>query len=285
MGTQGQVGVVLAVKQLTVIVADPAFNGEIPRGPRFSVLTAQTAKLTDVLRPGTSLFVIAAATELGLVAELVHEANSIHRLRALFVRADIDVSWFLPMLERAKLRTLRNMIVHSSPGLPERVLRAWANGGQDHLIADAAVVADRLLLRSCTLERYEIGFGEVSALAELPLATRSDFTLDPDGSFLHWEQGDIHIGLETLRYASDPAFRVQTDLRRFAFDRRFGEAVASLRADRGLRRSDIAGVSAREVARIESGNVFPRLETVGRLASAHGLDITAYLSAVAGVLL
>jgi hypothetical protein len=276
---------VLAVKQLTVIVADPAFNGEIPRGPHFSVLAAQTAKLTDVLRPGTSLFVIAAATELGLIAELVREANSNHRLRALFVRADIDISWFLPMLERAKLRTLRNMIVHSSPGLPERVLRAWATGGQDHLIADAAVVDDRLLLRSCTLERYEIGFAEVSALAELPLATRSDFTLDPDGSFLHWAHGDVHIGLETLRYASDPVFRVQSDLRRFAFNRRFGEAVASLRADRGLRRSDIPGVSAREVARIESGNVFPRLETVGRLASAHGLDTTAYLSAVAGVLL
>jgi hypothetical protein len=276
---------VLAIKQLTVIAADPAFKGEIPRGPRFSVLTAQTAKLTDVLRPGTSLFVIAAATELEPVAGLVREANSIHRLRALFVRADIDISWFLPMLERAKLRTLRNMIVHSSPGLPERVLRAWSTGGQDHLIADAAVVDDRLLLRSCTLERYEIGFGEVSALAGLSPARRSCFTLDPDGSFLHWEQGDIHIGLETLRYASDPTFRAQADLRRFAFDRRFGQAVASLRAARGLRRSDIPGVSAREVARIESGNVFPRLETVGRLASTHGLDITAYLSAVAGVLL
>lgn len=272
------------VKQLTVVVADPEFKGEVPSGPRFSVLTLRTAKPADVLQRGTSLFVIAAATELGLVAELVHEANSIHRLRALFVRADIDISWFLPMLERAKLRTLRNMIVHSSPGLPERVLRAWATGGQDHLIASAAVVDNRLLLRSCTLERYEIGFHELPALAGLPPASRSGFTLDPDGSFLHWEQGDVHIGLETLRYAVDPAFRVQTDLRRLSFDRSFGKAIASLRTERGLRRSDIPGVSAREVARIESGSTFPRLDTIGRLAAAHGVDVTAYLSATAKVL-
>lgn len=188
------------------------------------------------------------------------------------------------MLERAKLRTLRNMIVHNTPGLPERVLRAWATGGQDYLIADAAVVDDRLLLRSCTLERYEIGFDEVPALAGLPPASRSGFTLDPDGSFLHWEQGDIHMGRETLRHAVDPGFRTPTDLRRLSFDRRFGEALASLRTEHGLRRAQIPGVSATEVARIESGVVFPRLETVGRLASAHGVDVTAYLGAVAELL-
>jgi hypothetical protein len=218
------------------------------------------------------------------VAELVHKANSVHQLRALFVRADVDVAWFLPMLEKAKLRTLRNMIVHTSPGLPERVLRAWASGGQDYLIADAAVVDDRLLLRSCALEHYDVGFSELPALAGLPPTRRADFSLDSDGSFLHWEEGDIHVGLEALRYAVDADFRLQTDLRRLSFDRRFGEAIASLRNDHGLRRSDISGVSAREVARIESGVSFPRLETVGRLASAHGVDLTGYLGAVAEVL-
>lgn len=274
----------MAIKHVTVVVADPEFAGELPRDSRFSVLTPPTAKPSAVLRSGMSLFVIATATELGPVAELVHKANSVHQLRALFVRADVEVAWFLPMLEKAKLRTLRNMIVHTSPGLPERVLRAWASGGQDYLIADAAVVDDRLLLRSCALEHYDIGFSELPALARLPPTRRAEFSLDSDGSFLHWEEGDIHVGLEALRYAVDADFRLQTDLRKLSFDRRFGEAIASLRMDHGLRRSDMSGVSAREVARIESGVVFPRLETVGRLASALGMDLTAYLRAVAEVL-
>lgn len=79
-------------------------------------------------------------------------------------------------------------------------------------------------------------------------------------------------------------FRTQTDLRRLSFDQRFGEAVASLRTECALRRSDIQRVSTREVARIESGGAFPRLETVGRLASAHGVDVAGYLGAVAEIL-
>lgn len=274
----------MAVKRATIVVADREFVGEIPHDSHFTVLISPSGTSADVLRPGMSLFVVAAATELGPVAELVRKANSVHRLRALFVRADVDISWFLPMLENAKLRTLRNMIVYRSSGLPERVLRAWASDAQESLIADAAVVDDRLLLRSCALERFDVGFDELPALAALTPTSRTHFSLDPDGSFLHWEEGDVHIGLDALRYATNPGFRLQTDLRRLAFDRRFGAAVASIRIDRGLKRSGFSGVSSREVARIESGVVSPRLETVGRLASAHGMDLTGYLGAVAEVL-
>lgn len=269
---------------LTVLMADPGFKGTIPRGRGVSVLSLGTATSSDIRRQGAEFFVVAAATELEPVAALVHEANAIHRLRALFVRADIDYTWFLPMLERANLRTLRNMLVHTSFSVPERVLRAWRNGAQDELIADAAVSVDRLFVRSCALERFEVGFADVPALARMPVADRAHFLVDPDGSYLHWDWGDTHIGLDSLRYVLDPDAKRAADLRRLSFDRRFGEAVKSLRVGSGLRQADVEGLSAKQVSRIEAGIGVPRLETVRKLSEAHGMSSAEYLDRVASAL-
>lgn len=271
-------------REMAVLMADPGFKGRIPGGRHVSVLSPSTAKSFDLRKPGTDFFVITTATELEPVARYIHEANSIHRLRALFVRTDIDCAWFLPMLERANVRTLRNMLVHSSCSVPERVLRAWQLGAQDQLIADAAVVDDRLFVRDCALERFEIGFRDVPALAKLPEVERARFVVDPDGSYLHWDHNDTHIGLDTIRYALDPGFRSKVDLRRLSFDDRFGGAVRTLRLSRGLRQSDIRGLSAKQVSRIEAGQGFPRLETVRKLAEAHGMDATSFLDEIAAAL-
>jgi hypothetical protein len=269
---------------ITVLMADPGFKGTIPRGPGVSVLSAKTARSSDIRKPGTEFFVVAAATELEPVSALVHEASSIHRLRALFVRADIDYTWLLPMLERANVRTLRNTLVHASSRVPERVLRAWRNGAQNELIADATVSGDNLFVRSCALERFEIGFGDVPALAKMPVAERTRFSLDPDGSYLHWDWGDTHVGVESLRYLLNPDAMRAADLRRLSFDRRFGGAVRALRLSSGLRQADVEGLSAKQVSRIEAGIGVPRAATVRKLAEAHGMSPSDYLERVASAL-
>jgi len=268
-------------RTLTIVMADDGFDGRIPTGQNVVVLSPTTAKAFDIRKPGMDLFVVAAATGLESVAGLVHEANSAHRLRALFARADVDCTWLLPMLERAGVRTLRNMLVHTSAAVPERVLGAWQSCAQDYLIADAAVADDRLFVRSCALERFEVGFRDIPALADMPESERPRFVVDRDGSYLHWDSGDIHVGLDMLRYALDPGFRAKANLRRLSFDRRFGRAVKALRLDKGLRQSDILGLSARQVSRIEAGYGVPRAETIRKLARAHGLDAVTYLDRVA----
>ncbi|MDO8963342.1 MAG: hypothetical protein Q7W30_02495 [Coriobacteriia bacterium] len=268
-------------RDLTVVMADPGFEGALPGGPRTSVLSLAAAAALDVRESGANYFIFASASELEPVARLVHEANSIHRLRALFVRADVDCTWFLPMFERANLRTLRNTLVHTSPVIPQRVVNAWRIGAQDGLIADAIVADDRLIVRSCALDSYELSFDAVPALARLPRSERQRFTVDPDGSFLHWECGDTHVGLETIRFALDPAFREAARLQRLAFDRRFGGAVKAVRVAQGLRQSDIPGLSARQVSRIESGSGVPRCDTLAKMAAAHALSVSAYLDRIA----
>ena len=271
-------------REFTVVMADPGYSGQVPRGPQMSVLSLNAAESLDVRKPGANYFVFTSATELEPVARFIHKANSIHHLRALFVRADVDCAWFLPMLERANIRTLRNTLVHTTPVVPQRVLRAWQVGAQDQLIADATVADGRLFLRNCALESFEVAFEDVPALARLPRGERTRFSIDPDGSYLHWDSGDTHDGLDMVRFVVNPEFRDAVQLRRLSFDRRLGEAVKALRLAHDLRQTDIVGLSARQVSRIEAGGGPPRVETLRRLAHSHGMDTNSYLDELAELL-
>ena len=270
-----------AVHELTVVMGDPGFEGPVPRGPKTSVLPLEAIASIDVRLSKSHYFVFTSASELELVAPLVHAANSVHRLRTLFVRADVACTWFLPMFERANLRTLRNTLLHTDPAVPQRVITAWQMGAQDQLIADATVFEDRLFVRNCALDSFEVSFRDVPALARMPVAERADFVIDKDGSYLYWEASDTHVGLEMIRFAIDPAFREASLVRKLAFDQRFGRAVRAIRTASGLRQTDIPGLSARQVARIEAGSVTPRDETLRKMAAAHSLTVSDYLDSVA----
>jgi len=262
-------------------MADRGYGGRVPHGPRTSVLSLSATQSLDVRRSADRYFVFTSASELEPVAELVHRVNSIHRLAALFVRADVDCTWFLPMFEKANLRTLRNTLVHTNPAVPQRVVRAWQVGAQDKLIADATVSGSRLFVRSCALDSFEIEFGDMPALAGLPEAERANFTIDEDGSFLHWDWNDTHVGLEMIRSVGDPEFRHAVRMRELTLNRRFGSAVRDVREKCGLRQADVGGLSARQVSRIESGAGAPRYETIQKIAAAHSLTVQEYLDAIA----
>ncbi|MBE0418189.1 MAG: helix-turn-helix transcriptional regulator [Coriobacteriia bacterium] len=270
-----------AARELTIVMADPGFEGPVPSGPKTSVLPLEAVESIDVKRGKSYYFVFTSASGLELVAQLVHAANSVHRLRALFVRADVECTWFIPMFERANLRTLRNTLVHTDPAVPRRVINAWQMGAQNQLIADATVSDDRLFVRNCALDSFEVSFGDVPALARIPESERTGFVIDADGSYLYWDASDTHVGLEIIRFAIDPAFRETTLLSKLAFDRRFGRAVRAIREETGLRQTDISGLSPRQVSRIEAGSVTPRHETLRKIAAAHSLTVSDYLDSVA----
>jgi hypothetical protein len=226
------------------------------------------------------LFVVCSATGLPAVADLATAANRTHRLRALFVRENVEPEFLGSMLDRANLRLFRNLVVHHGSGVTTRVLRAWQAGAQDALIAEASLSEGRLFLLSCALERLELQIRDVPALARVADEDLTDFKLAEDGSYLHWPQPDVHLDLDAVRYLIEPAARRRMDLVRLAHDRRFGEAVASLRQARGLEQSAIPGVSERQVRRIEAGSM-PRVSTLEKLAAAHGMTVDDYLADIA----
>jgi hypothetical protein len=263
--------------EVGVLLRDRVSAPGLRSSKKLRVFSRPTA---DSLAGVGHLFVLCAATDLPSVAKLATDANREHRLRGLFVRQDVDAGFLGPLLGRAGLRLWRNVLVHHGPPVPLRVLRAWEAGAQDSLIAEAALSGDRLFVLSCALDRLEVPVRQVAPLARLARRDLARFVVAPDGSYIHWPRPDIHLDLEALHYAIDPAARVQADLRRAAHDRRFGAAVAAVRADHGLSQAGIPGVSERQVRRIEHGSM-PRVATLRLLARAHGLSLETYLGKVA----
>jgi hypothetical protein len=252
-------------------------NGGIPSG--FPVLPS---KSPQAARRYQHLFVLCSALHLPESAKFVSEMNREHRLQALFVRT--DVPGLLPqMLDRAGLRSVRNILVHSDSSVPKRVLTAWLRNAQAELIAEATVADDRLIVVSCEPAMYEVGFDQMPALKKIERQHRKSFELAEDGSFIHWPSADIHLDLDAIRAVIDPKWRRKSERIRQTHGRDYGAAIAKLRKDHRLRQTDIAGISERQLRRIEeSGAVSVR--TMELLARAHQMTLSEYMNAVAGKL-
>ncbi|MBR8829003.1 MAG: hypothetical protein DSM107014_14075 [Gomphosphaeria aponina SAG 52.96 = DSM 107014] len=184
------------------------------------------------------------------------------------------------MFERAELHSLKNTIVYSDLDIPKRVLAAWSAGVQEQLIATATVIDDYLLVIDCNLKSWEIPFDSLSALAAIPVEKRTEFEIDEDGSYLYCESADIHLDLESLRAAGDSELQTKLMAERILYEQQFGVAIASVRKAHNLRKTDIPGLSERQVRGIEKGER-PHLLTLRKLAKAHGMSLNEYLEAVA----
>jgi DNA-binding transcriptional regulator YiaG len=268
---------------LTVLLGDEAeaagFPTEWPENVRVCQIGEwDTGKSWDLHR----LLVVTSATCLHAVAPLVTAANRANRLQALLVRSDVDPTWVPFMFEHARLRVLRNLIVHSSASLPSRVVNAWAQGEQHDIIADATVIGDELIVRSCALEVHRIQFNAYPALDRISPEDRSSFVIEEDGLFLHWPVADVHLDLEAVRDANDPDHLTKLRARKLAEEEAFGAAVRALREELELTQAEVsrrAGLSERQVRRIESGDT-TRDETLDLLARAHDMSPNEYLNAL-----
>ncbi len=232
-------------------------------------------------REERNIFVLARASGLAEVAAFVREANRRHQLRALLIHADLEERWIGQMLHRADLRTLKYTHVHRTHDLPRRVLKAWEFGCQDVLIADAVALADRLIVLTCDLNRIEVPWNSIAVLSRMEPKLRAHFQVASDGSFLHWPDGDIHLGIDAFREAVDPVAREIARRKHQVLREEFGQAVAMLRDRHGLRQGEIPGLSSRQVRRIERGEGFPRVSTLEKLAEAHEISLNDYLDRLA----
>ena len=259
-----------------VVVCDDLGMDALPERHSFRVWRTAEPKMAH---RALHLFVLCSATHLSKVANLVTEANKSHRLRALFVRANADTSWLPHMLDRANIRALRNLIVHSTAELPSRVLTAWQNGVADELIADATVAEDMLFVTACDLKRYEVTFTDLPALRRIREQDRSAFEVADDGSYLHWPDQDIHLDLDAIKTVVDPDWNARAMARRLEREQKYGNAIAQLRKEADLTQSGIDGLSERQVRRIEKGEGVSA-EALRKLAASHGLTLSTYLEAI-----
>jgi hypothetical protein len=261
----------------TVLLCDPQAASSVPSDKDFDVY--DKPRMT-IARHSYHLFVLVTATSLEDVSAFVTLANRRNQLRALFVRSDIDVSWLPQIFDRAKLRTMRNTIIHSDFSVPARILSAWKIGAQSGLIANAQVVGDSLYVMSCEPQNYEIPFDAIPALKSLPLDERGTFSISPDGAYIHWPTSDVHLDLDSLVTAIDPERKNRADRLKHAYGRRYGAAIAAFRKAVGLKQSDVPDLSEREIRRIETGGEVS-VSSLRKLATAHSMGLEDYLGELA----
>jgi len=230
-----------------------------------------------------NVFLLCPASQLQKVSQIASEWNKKHILRAIFVKQDVRSALIIPMLERAELRTLRNMIVHRDNDLPRRILSAWKMGAQEKLIAHAEIIKDHLFLLSCDLKRYELLIKDIKPLSGLARDEVLDFNVAEDGSYIHWKTADVHLDMDGIKYLIDSDWRKKRDRERIVYNKRFGTAVSLLRRRHELTQGDIEGVSERQIRRIERGMV-PHTSTLRNIARSHGLSIDFYLNEIATLL-
>lgn len=259
-------------KEIAVLLTDKAARSAIPRRQNIrSFVDANSQELENA----KNIFVVATGMNLPEVAKLVRHANNTKRLRGLLIRQEEYQSWITQLLDIADLRNLRNLLVHSDYAVVKRILLAWNYGAQNNLIADAAVIEDKLLVRDCALSRYIIPFSAISDLSSINPEDRKDFSVSEDGSRMSWSKYDIDINLDSIKSALNPAPSIEESKEH---DRRIGAAIAKLRNEYGLRQTDIDGIDERHLRKIEKGSQRATSRCLKFLATAHNSDIDTYLN-------
>jgi DNA-binding transcriptional regulator YiaG len=167
----------------------------------------------------------------------------------------------------------------------ERAVRRLVNarlvGAEQRYIASALIEGDKLVVWSCEPKRYEVRASAIPALARVSTSDLPDFELSESGSALHWDAGDVDLNLDGILYYVDPKVRREQDKATRQEAATYAGAIRALRESRGLRQDDIAGLTERQVRRVEQGESTPRSETLRKLAAAHGLSLDGYLKELA----
>ncbi len=264
------------VHEIAVLLADKGARSAIPR--RQNIRSFADANSQE-LENAKNIFVVATGMDLPEVAKLVRHANNTKRLRGLLIWQKEYQSWITQLLDIADLRNLRNLLVHSDYAVVKRILLAWNYGAQSKLIADAAVMENKLLVRDCALNRYIIPFSAIRDLASISPEDRANFCIFEDGSRMSWTQYDIDINLDSIKSAIDPKPSIEESKEH---DRKIGAAIAKLRNDYGLRQTDITGIDERHLRKIERGFQRATSRSLKILAKAHRLYFDAYLKKISG---
>ena len=148
-------------------------------------------------------------------------------------------------------------------------------------IMDAYLTGEVLLVCGPKHRLMCVPVASIASLRNQPVTVLQNFQIDPDGSFIHWPDIDVHLGWDQLLQAVDPAEVRNAKRRSTEFNRRYGAAIRALRVANGLTQSQIPGLTEHQLHRIEHGECRATTSALRSLATAHGLDVNAYMERVA----
>lgn len=184
-------------------------------------------------------------------------------------------------LTRVAWQAREEPFIAPSPEPVRRIVFARRMRAEKELIASASLEDGKLVVWSCEPRRFEVAVSDIPVLARLDADTLKRFELSESGSRIRWPQADVDLNLDTIREYADPDVRREHEGRARQEAARYADAIRRLREERGLKQSDIEGLTERQVRRLEHGDTVPQIETLRRLAAAHGMAVDDYLRELA----
>ena len=169
----------------------------------------------------------------------------------------------------------------------ERFLLGLECGDNERRILEAWWEEEVLVVVSPSrtgFEKLHVPLEKLPALKTYPRDTLAHFEIDEDGLFVYWPRLDVHLGWEQFEMAVDPEADLRAKQQSGAFNRSYGSAIRELRVQSELRQTDVDGLTARQVGRIERGECRATHAALGKLAKAHQMSLSGYMNRLASLM-
>jgi hypothetical protein len=168
--------------------------------------------------------------------------------------------------------------------LLNRLSSALKTDDSHERVFDARIEDGVLHVVSPDFNRLEVPMAKIPALANVDPSKVQAFEIDEDGSFIYWPQLDAHLGWAQLQQLVNPEAALKAFQKSHAFNRRYGEAARIVREQAGLERSEIPGMSEKQLRRIENGECRLTSNAIEVLSQALKLAPNDYMQKLAEAL-
>jgi len=156
----------------------------------------------------------------------------------------------------------------------EELIEVLESDNREDLLIGGVVIPTRseILLYRGSLEPITIPIEWFTARSSLAKPDVAKFAITDYGQTVRL--GDYEAATDALLYEFDEGYRSRAKKRKLNEDTSIGGAIRRLRLQKGLRQRDFPGVTAKEIARIERGEVKkPHQDTLRKIADKTGVSV------------
>ena len=191
----------------------------------------------------------------------------------------------LDVPEQAILRLASTLRLHKpdqrlhvcrDPSVVKRLVIALKRPAPWEGILDAYVLEDSLVVALGDMSARQFPIGRLPKVKRFEPAVVKRFEIDSAGSYLHWPDGDVHMGPSQMLQAVDPMYLSDVEIRRYQMEN-VSQALFDMRNDRRLKQTEIPGLSERHVRRLEKEEVRLTVDAANKFADAFQLSPSEFL--------
>ncbi len=233
---------------------------------------------------GTSVVVISRLAD--LTEEVLKKLSGSSESRQIVFISKFPIEAVTSRLMKLKIRRSNRLHVSdkhdeaSESELIQRLVSGMAENDGCKTIVDAWIEGNELVLLSPAFERMRVPNSKLVRFLGDSDRQFSVFEIDEDGSFLYWPHSDTHLGWKQFEQLINPTVAIKDGEKSDQFKQRYGRAIKSLREEKGLKQTEIHGLTDRQLRRIEQGRQMVTTKALESLAKAHELDIADYMKEI-----